>query len=228
MERKNTHANKAESYDIGRPNYPKAFYEYLYKEAGLTANTIIADIGAGTGKITKDFLERGNKVFAVEPDKDMMKILKRNLADFPNCIHIENTAENTSIPSAAVDIIFCGNSFNWFDKGTVIPEFKRILRDSGNKFNLVINSLGPWAAEKSSPFKDGTFIEKTFEFTVYNGFPEYLHGLLSASYAPSPGDADFDEYCTSQKQLFDEQNKNGKIETRFKLFCMIGNVDDLI
>ena len=28
MERKNTHANKAKSYDIGRPNYPEAFFKY--------------------------------------------------------------------------------------------------------------------------------------------------------------------------------------------------------
>ena len=228
MERKNTHANKAESYDIGRPCYPNEFYEYLYGQWGLTKNTVIADMGAGTGKVTKGFLERGNRVYAVEPDKDMMRRLKNNLANFPDCIHIESTAENTEIPAASIDIIFCGNSYHWFDKGMVIPEFKRVLRNAGSKFNIVITSLGQWMADMASPFENGKYIEKTFEYTVYNELHEYLHGNLSASWAPTPEDDNFHEYCESLKQSFDENSIDGKIEVRFKLFCMIGNVENLI
>ena len=43
----NTHAGKAESYDLGRPAYPAAFYGYIYGEFGLRADAVIADIGAG-------------------------------------------------------------------------------------------------------------------------------------------------------------------------------------
>jgi len=59
----------------------------------INPNSVIADIGAGTGKITKRFLEKGNKVFAVEPDKDMMRVLKNNLSKFSNLelIPTENT-----------------------------------------------------------------------------------------------------------------------------------------
>ena len=228
MERKNTHANKAESYNIGRPNYPEEFYEYLYGEIRLAKDAVIADMGAGTGKVTKGFLERGNKVYAVEPDKDMMRILKNNLAHFPNCTHIESIAEDTGIPAASADIIFCGNSYHWFDKGLVIPEFKRILRNTDSLFNIVITSLGQWVESISSPFKDGMYVEKAFEYTLYNGFQEFLHGHLSASSAPTPEDDNFEEYCESLKQSFDEHSIDGKIETRFKLFCMIGNVENLI
>lgn len=228
MERKDTHANKAESYNIGRPNYPEVFYKYLYKEAGITTNTIIADIGAGTGKVTKGFLERGNKVFAIEPDKDMIKILKNNLNRFPDCIPIENTAENIEIPSNSIDLIFCGNSYHWFDKNRVIPVFKRILNNT-NQSNIVITLLGPYhAANAPSPFKHDTFTSKIFEYTVYNGFKEYLHGSLSASDAPNPEDHNFEKYCESLKHSFEKHNINGKIEIKFKLCCMIGNVKNLI
>ena len=68
----NTHSNKAESYNIGRPNYPKSFFDYLYGDIDLSDKAIILDAGAGTGKVTKEFLKRGNSVYAIEPDKDMM------------------------------------------------------------------------------------------------------------------------------------------------------------
>ena len=229
MKRQNTHAGKAESYNIGRPNYPEAFFEYLYAEMGLTKDSIIADIGAGTGKITKGFCERGSKVFAVEPDTSMMGFLKKNLSDFPNCTALENTAENTGIQSGSIDMIFCGNSFHWFDKAKVIPEFKRILK--GNEsVNVIIASLGTGGTtpKRAFPFDTNKFVNEVFEYTVFEGFEEYLHGSLSASSAPTQGDEGFEEYCNSLRERFEKESISGKAEKTFRLSCMIGNVDDLI
>lgn len=221
---KNTHAHKAESYDIGRPYYPVEFYDYLNS---LCNAATIADIGAGTGKITKGFLERGSHVYALEPDKDMLQVLYNNLASFPGCIPIEGTGENTGIPDNTVGLIFCGNSYHWLDKGLAIPEFKRILQDTSHEINIAICSLGPGRANSESPFKAGKYIEKTFEYIVQNRFHEYLHGHLSASNAPVPGDEGFVEYCATLKQKFDKQSTSGKVATKFILRCMLGNVDNL-
>lgn len=123
---KDSHALKSESYDIGRPIYPKAFYEFLYNEVGFEQNSVIADVGAGTGKVTRGFLDYGSKVYAIEPDNDMLKILKDKIGHYTNCIPLANTAENTCIESNIIDFIFCGNSYHWFERSKVIPEFKRI------------------------------------------------------------------------------------------------------
>jgi len=222
----NTHGQKAESYNIGRPDYPKEFYSFLYEELGFK-NAIIADIGAGTGKVTKGFLAKGSTVYAIEPDADMIKVLCNNLAGFPGCIPIISTAENTGIPDGKIDIIFCGNSYHWFDKSAAIPEFKRILRDTNRKYNIVISSLGPGCAKTESPFEDGMFVEKTFEYTVCNGFHEFLHGHLSASNAPTADEDCFEEYCESIKQTFEKECINGQVETKFTLHVIIGNVNNL-
>jgi len=227
MPQKNTHAHKAESYNIGRPYYPQVFYDYLYDELGLAKHIKIADIGSGTGKITKGFLEQGSTVYAIEPDKDMLRVLCNSLVNFPNIIPIESTAENTGIPDNTVDLIFCGNSYHWFDKNLAIPELKRILRDTAHQFNIVIASLGPGKPSAESPLKAGTFIEKTFEYTVHNNYHEYLHGHLSASNTPTPEDDNFKEYGKALKKTFDEQNVNGKVTTKFILHCMIGNINNL-
>lgn len=246
----NTHTNKAKSYDIGRVDYPKAFFNYLYNEIGVTKDFTIADIGAGTGKITKRFLERGNKVFALEPDKDMMEILKGNLSSFTNCNPIDNTAEGTGLLSDSVDLIFCGNSYMWFDRSAVILEFQRIVRNCGKSQNIMITRLAPSedvysdefleidkkfkksvlgkVPNNSPPFQESMYENKTFEYVVYQSFDEFLHGCLSASYAPNMEDDSFNEYCLALKGLFDKYSIDGKIEAKFKLYCMAGCVENLV
>ena len=244
-----THSNKSTSYDIGRPNYPDEFFDYVYDAFGQAGNLTIADIGAGTGKITRRFLEKGSEVFAVEPDKSMMEILKANLTNFPNLTALEHSAESTGIVSESVELIFCGNSYMWFDRSLVVPEFQRIVR-SRDKANIIIARLGAGRdvysdefleidrrfrrpvegreADNSAPFRDGVCIEKAFEYVVSQSYDEFLHGCLSASYAPSAADDGFEEYCHELRQLFDKYSKGGRLDGTFKLFCKIGRVEDLV
>jgi len=248
-EKNNTHNNKSESYDIGRPNYPDAFFDYLYERFGQADGLSIADIGAGTGKITKRFLEKGSRVFAVEPDKKMMAILKTNLAAFANLTSLQRPAEMTDIPSGAAQLIFCGNSYMWFDRKRVVPEFQRIV-EARDKPNIIIARLGPGknvytqelleidnkfkksvsgrTPNNSNPFKEGSYEQKTFEYSVNQSYDEFLHGCLSASHAPTPKDDDFEEYCAALKQLFDKYSVDGELEGTFRLVCLVGSVDGLV
>jgi len=221
----NTHAGKAESYDLGRPAYPQAFYGYLYGIIGPDA--VIADLGAGTGKVTQGFAERGSRVYAVEPDDDMRRILQARLSGFENCIVLGSCAEDTGIPAGAVDFIFCGNSYHWFGREQVIPEFRRILKP-GADANVMIATLGGPPENQSPPFRPGVFIAKEFVYTLHQDWAMYLNGVLSASFSPNPGDEGFEEYCQSRQRHFERHGKDGKLKTEFMLSCMTGNVNDLI
>ena len=249
MEQRFTHANKAESYNIGRPHYPEIFFEYLYGDFGLSDKSVILDVGAGTGKITREFLERKNTVYAVEPDKDMMMILKDNLSCYSNLIPIEETAEETGISANSIDFIFCGNSYMWFDRTYVVPEFQRIIRNNNN-YNIVIARLGSGddiytkelieinnkyslpktgvAPNNFPPFDDGMFEEKTFDFVYSQSLNEFIHGCISASFAPNPGDNLFDDYCQSLSKLFNKYCIDGKLSGNFSLYCIMGDVKNLV
>jgi len=245
---KNTHAGKAENYDIGRPEYPKDFFDYIYGELGLRENSVIADIGAGTGKIAKEFLGRGSSVFAVEPDKDMLFYLKRNLDGFEKAAIIEAAAENTGIASNATDLIFCGNSYMWFDRKKVVPEFQRIARESESN-NIILARLGPGESNHTEalleiekrfhkpnssrppniapPFVSNKFTAKTFEFTFYQSCEQFLHGCLSMSAAPNDEDSDFEMYCNTLANLFAKHSRKDLLEENFNLSCIIGNTKSL-
>jgi SAM-dependent methyltransferase len=243
---RNTHAGKAGSYDLGRPEYPAAFYDYLYGEFGLHANAVIADIGAGPGKIARGFLERGSRVYAVEPDDDMRRIAQERLGRFDGCTVLGNCAEETGIPTGSADLIFCVNSYYWFDRTRVVPEFKRILK-SGEGANVVLawlrgspkqseelyESLGllikpmDGRHDESPPFREGAFTGKEFNFTLFRDLTAFMNGMLSASFSLNPGDDGFEEYCQIIKRHFERYSRDEKLETKFKLTCMIGNVNAL-
>ena len=245
-----SHANRAKSYDVGRLAYPDAFFDYFDELINTRGDRTIADIGAGTGKVTEQFLKKGYKIFAVEPDGDMMKILKNKTKNYTNCVLYNTVAEETRIPDNAVDMIFCGNSYHWFDREKSVPEFIRILKNPGDIVNVVVATLGAGTApvrdelygqiesfhkyntnitaNHENPFRAGTFTQKSFAFTVCETFEQYLHGALSASYGPSPADGCYDEYRALIKKYFDRHSRDGLYEANFVLSCSAGNVYDLV
>ena len=240
----NTHENKANSYDLGRPDYPNEFFNYLYNEIGFTKNDIIADIGCGTGKVTRHFLERGNTVVAIEPDGNMLKIANERLGIYPNFTSFQKTAEATGIKTGAIDHIFCGNAYHWFDRKQVVLEFQRILRTDG-KIVLTELSSGPTAYEdelsriiynfkksvpnmdRSPPFISGMFLEKEFSYEIFQTFEMFLHGMLSVSFTPSVLDMEYEPFCKAIKDLFDKYKIVDKLAGTMRLSCMIGKAEHL-
>ena len=92
----------ADIYDKYRPSYPHALFTYLCSEAGMNASTVVADIGSGTGILSKELLDICNLVYAVEPNNDMRKIAELNLSYRDNCIFRKNRAlaphERSAVP----------------------------------------------------------------------------------------------------------------------------------
>ncbi len=73
-------STRVENYVKYRPGYPPDVLKLLRTECGLTPRWVIADIGSGTGILTRIFLEHGNRVFGVEPNREMREAGERLLA----------------------------------------------------------------------------------------------------------------------------------------------------
>lgn len=124
-------SQRVDNYIKFRPRYPKAILDLLKAKCHLQPTHTIADIGSGTGILSKLFLKNGNPVVGVEPDPKMRVGGEYYLREFANFTSIAATAEATTLPDQSVDFVTAGQAFHWFDLEPARHEFKRILAPLG-------------------------------------------------------------------------------------------------
>ena len=113
----------ADEYVAGRPDYPAEVVEWLLGDARE-----IADVGAGTGKLTGALVGGGRSVTAVEPDAGMLDALRREV---PQARALQGAAEALPLPDAAVDAVVFGQAWHWVDVPKASAEAARVLRPGG-------------------------------------------------------------------------------------------------
>jgi len=124
-------SNRVDNYVKYRPGYPAEMFSFLIKEKILRSDSVIADIGSGTGISAKVFLDNGNMVYGVEPNKEMREAAENILAGNKNFKSITGTAEATGLKSKSIDILIAAQAFHWFDKEQFRKEAVRILKPEG-------------------------------------------------------------------------------------------------
>lgn len=120
----------AASYDK-RADYVESVIRDVASQRGLAQDAQVADLGAGTGKLTKVLVSIGFEVDAVEPNDAMREIGTRNLAGTKSRWHV-GAGEATGLPDGSVDAVFYGSSFNVVDQTRALEEAIRILRPGGH------------------------------------------------------------------------------------------------
>lgn len=91
----------------------------------------VADIGAGTGKLTKLLCRNGLIVNAIEPNKNMSFYGKKNTKIFDNLNWSTGSGENTGLKNKSLYFVFFGSSFNTVNYKKTSVEIKRILIKGG-------------------------------------------------------------------------------------------------
>ena len=118
----------ADVYERARPSYPAEAIEWLRDELGLREGRTVLDLGAGTGKLTRQLRETGATVVAVEPGDAMRAQLERAV---PDVEALRGSAEGIPLPDDSVDAITVGQAFHWFRHDEALPEMHRVLRPGG-------------------------------------------------------------------------------------------------
>ena len=118
---------------INRPAYDTNLIEKIMDHIEKRISDIsIADVGAGTGKLTKVLAEMGGQnVLAVEPNDEMRKEGEIYTVDFPQIHWSKGTGEETGLSDECADWVTMASSFHWTDPNKSLPEFSRILRKNG-------------------------------------------------------------------------------------------------
>lgn len=126
-------------YERLRPSYPAEAVDWLL----TPATHEVADIGAGTGKLTRLLAGRGVRAVAIDPALDMLSQIG---AGIPTVV---GTAEHTGLSDACVDLATFAQSWHWADPLAAGAELARIVRPGG-RVAMLWNQLDisvPWLAD---------------------------------------------------------------------------------
>ena len=104
----------AELYDRARPSYPPALIDDVLSFAEVQPGDEAVEVGAGTGKATVLFAERGLKILAIEPSGEMAQIARRNTAGFPDVTVTEIEFERWA-PERRVKLLYSAQAWHWID-----------------------------------------------------------------------------------------------------------------
>lgn len=131
-------SSKVADYLASRPDYAPSLFDTLQSACALTANSVIADIGAGTGLLTHDLLRKGWQTTAIEPSKEMREAADSLLNAYPHYRSLDGCAESIPLADQSVDLITAAQAFHWFDIQRAKQECLRVLKPKG-KVALIWN-----------------------------------------------------------------------------------------
>ena len=121
----------ARLYERGRPPYPPEAVDWLLPEG----TPRVVDLGAGTGKLTRDLTARALPVTAVDPSDGMLDELRRVLPGVP--AHL-GSAEAIPLPDDSADAVLVAQAWHWMDPVRAPREIARVL-SPGGRLGLIWN-----------------------------------------------------------------------------------------
>jgi len=245
-------SQKVNNYQKYRPSYPSSILDVLKDKCGLSSSSLIVDIGSGTGKLSELFLDDGNQVIGIEPNTEMCRAGKSLLSRHPRFRSIIATAENCALPNQIADFVVVGQAFHWFISELAQLEFARIITPkgwvaliwnvrqmSGKAFNEAYEDLCVRYGVNYNPllqgepnvqtihnfFSENDFMRFSFDNQQVFDFDGLKGRLLSSSYIPDEGDANYSSMIDSLKQIFSENQTDGYVHFDYTTKLFIGQLN---
>lgn len=241
-------SSRVSDYVLYRPSYPRGIVDLLVRECGLNPEWRVADLGAGPGNLARLFLENGNPVVGVEPNREMREAGDELLAGFAGYRSLDGTAETTGLPDASVDLVTAGQAFHWFDQGPTRREMARILKPGGwlaliwnirksgtrfqDRYDAILRTIPEYHTLKedraSAPalrefFSPGLMREARFDHEQVLDRDGFLGRVLSSSYVPQSG-PEHDRVVGLLTGLFDEEQVDGTIRFEYQTEVYYGRL----
>jgi len=233
--------NSAREYELGRPRWPDELIDRVAGELEFGSDATVLDLGAGTGKLTRDLVPRFGRVIAVEPDDAMRAVLEEGV---PEAESLAGSAEAIPLPDASVDAVFTAEAFHWYASDESVGEIVRVLRPRGGLvilWNLDFGDPDPPMGEEvdrvidvafakggapgigkvlsgfwREPIAKGPFEplqESEVERTVTRTRDQWLANMLSVSSIAALSDADREEFAARLHELVPDVRYRWSIRT---------------
>lgn len=227
MTNKDIYTAKTQQYADSRPGYaPEAVNQIFtgFLREGDTA----ADIGSGTGILSKEFLMRGYDVYCVEPNDAMRAEAEKLYGQDPHFRSVAAAAENTGLPAGSISLVTAASAFHWFDTRLFYKECRRILKPAGivcilfnarvyddftKKQHALTQQYSPRftsfvhgtekALRLADTFFPGEYKTERFAFPLSYTKESFIERSFSSSYAPEKGTAEYTGLTRDLRHLLD-------------------------
>jgi len=183
-------SDPVENYAKYRPGYPDDMLAYL--GTLLRPGAIVADIGSGTGILTRRLLDHGYVVYAVEPNEPMQREAERALEAYPSFHSMNGRAEATGLDDHS------------------IPDYKRL------------NHRRIRAEEIDGFFTPGDVRLVKFQNHQLLDRGGFHGRLLSSSYVPNVGQPGHEEIVEEADQIFLKHAADGKVRLEYQTTVYLG------
>lgn len=221
-----------------RPSYSEEVVQCILDYYHLTKDSVVIDVGCGTGNLSKVFLDKGMTVFGVEPNLDMRKEAQDYLSQYKKFTAVEGNDGDFNVGDQLADLVICAQAFHWFDIKRYREECKRVLKPSGG-VAIIYADWNPSAAmtadlrkvndicvkDKDVAWKVkfaysdrylkhffGEYQSNVFESKQIYNFDRLIGFMDSYSFSPRYDDSIYPEYYKNIKKFF-EKYKNDLDET---------------
>ena len=244
-------SDRVDNYVGYRPGYPAALLDALVALVGDVDSAAVADVGSGTGIFSCVLLERGLRVYAVEPNAAMRSAAERACAGRTGFVSVDGSAEDTGLAAGSVDLITAAQAFHWFDPAASRREFERILKPGGkialiwNRRRLAqtfqrdydrllrehapeygkVNHMNLGRDQIDSFLQPGQSQLRVFDNRQRLDFDGLLGRLQSSSYCPPADSVEYAGLRAALRALFDRHAQQGRVDFEYDCELFYGGFE---
>jgi SAM-dependent methyltransferase len=196
------------------------------------------------------FLKNGNRVYGIEPNKEMREAGEEYLASYDSFASIDASAEATTLEDATIDFVTAGQAFHWFDAAAVAREFRRILKPEGwvvvmwndrqmdsafatayedvlVKYGTdykVVREAYPQLAAMQKFFAGGSVEHRSVPNAQILDWDGLAGRLRSSSYAPQEGQPAYAPTMAALDELFRANQVDGRVKMEYATHVYYGRL----
>lgn len=228
------YSTKAKKYFRFRPDFNPEAIDSFVEISGLEQESRVADIGSGTGMLTRHLLDHFDIVYAIEPNDAMRTVSEDNLKEVIGFHSISAPAENIPLPGNSVDLITVGQAIHWFQPEPALVEFQRIAKPGTWLLLATITTMdaelknaigGIFTEENGIPpkskqapssevsinyyFAKGKYETRLFPHVHPETWESFLGGIGSASFAPDENHPLYKNFERATRHVFNRFSHAG-------------------